>query len=401
MHEKNLNKLEFVALMATITSMVALAIDSMLPAFPAIAQDFLVQDQSSLQNIIAVLFLGFGFGQILFGPLSDVFGRKPPIYVGMIVFAFGSVVSGIAPSYEIFLVGRFLQGLGGAAPRIISLALIRDRFTGDAMAQVTSLVMTIFVLVPAVAPSLGQAVLNFGDWRQIFILLFVFSVLVFLWFSLRQRETLKIENRKRFKFSEFSFAIKETLKQSTTVCCILVSGAVFGIFVGYLGVVQSLFQNIFGEVERFPLFFALLALSIGTASFFNSRLVMAFGMRKIIYAALAAIVVISFGFNFYFRFISIEAITVLPFMLFMMSTFCAVGFLFGNLNALAMTPLGHVAGVGSALLGFLQSFISVVIGVQLGRIFYDDPLALSLSFGVVGLFCGVVMFVERSFLEKS
>jgi len=395
MQKESLKRLEFVALMATITSMVALAIDSMLPAFPAIALEFSIEDQTDLQNIIAILFLGFGFGQILFGPLSDVFGRKPPIYVGMFVFAIGSVISGFASSYELFLAGRFLQGMGGAAPRIISLALIRDRFSGDSMAQVTSLVMTVFILVPAVAPSLGQAVLAFSDWRGVFILLFVFSALVFVWFALRQKETLEHNKRKEFKFGEFTFAVKETLKQKTTVCCILVSGMIFGVFVGYLGVVQSLFQNVFGEVERFPLFFAFLALSIGAASFFNSKLVMAFGMRRIIYSALAAVFALSFVFNVYFRLVSPGSVSLVAFMLYLMSTFAAVGFLFGNLNALAMTPLGHVAGVGSALLGFLQSFISVMLGVQLGKLFFNDVLMLSLSFGCVSALCVCVMIVER------
>jgi len=396
MEVKDLKRWEFVALMATITSMVAFAIDSMLPAFPAIGAEFLVKDQTSLQNIIAVLFLGFGFGQILFGPLSDVFGRKPPIYVGILVFAFGSLLSYFAPTYELFLFGRFLQGLGGAAPRIISLALIRDRFKGDAMAQITSLVMTVFILVPAVAPALGQIVLTFSGWRNIFIILFAFSILVFIWFALRQPETLDVGKRKKFKLSDFAYAVKETLSQPTTVCCILVSGMVFGIFIGYLGVVQSLFQNIFNETERFPLFFALLALSIGAASFFNSRLVMAFGMRKIIYVALAAVFLTSLIFNTYYRFISPGSVRLEVFMVYLMSTFAAVGFLFGNLNALAMNPLGHVAGVGSALLGFLQSIISVVIGVQLGKLFFDDVLMLALSFGCISLLCALVMAVERS-----
>jgi DHA1 family bicyclomycin/chloramphenicol resistance-like MFS transporter len=395
MNTKDLARWEFVALMATITSMVAFAIDSMLPAFPAIGAEFLIKDQSSLQNIIAILFLGFGFGQIIFGPLSDVLGRKPPIYMGMFIFAIGSVVSGFAPNYELFLFGRFLQGMGGASPRIISLALIRDRFSGDAMAQVTSLVMTVFILVPAVAPSLGQLVLSFSGWRNIFIILFVFSILVFIWFAVRQPETLEHSKRKKFKFSDFAFAVKETLSQSTTVCCILVSGMIFGIFVGYLGVVQSLFQNVFGEVNRFPMFFALLALSIGAASFFNSRLVMAYGMRKIIYVALVAVLFFSVVFNLYYRIWSPGEVRLEFFMLYLMCTFAAIGFLFGNLNALAMNPLGHVAGVGSALLGFLQSFISVVIGVQLGKLFFDNVLMLSLSFGCVSLLCAVVMYVER------
>ena len=277
---RSLSRQEFVPLMALMTSLIALSIDAMLPAFPAIESAFAVSSKENLQMIIAILFLGFGFGQLVFGPLSDVFGRKPPIYWGIAIFIFGSALSGFANSFELFILGRFLQGFGGASPRIISLALIRDEYSGDSMAQITSLVMSIFIFVPAVAPTLGQGVLYFYTWREIFIVLAVTATLVWLWFGLRQPETLLPVKRKRLSRSDLLFGMRETFRQKTTRTCMLVSGLVFGIFVGYLGAVQSLFEELFEVRESFPLYFGMLALCIGSATFFNSRLVMALGMRK-------------------------------------------------------------------------------------------------------------------------
>ena len=256
---RRLGKVEFVTLMALMTSLVALAIDSMLPAFPRIGTEFNIQTADELQLIIAMLFFGFGFGQLVFGPLSDVYGRKPPIYFGIAIFIAGSILSGFAPSYELFILGRFLQGFGGAAPRIVSLALVRDEYSGNAMAQITSLVMTVFILVPAVAPSLGQLILFFSGWRAIFIVLFVVGLITWVWFGLRQHETLPKHRRKKLGFHDIKAGVKETFSKSTTVACMIVSGLVFGIFVGYLGAVQDIFATLFNAADRFPMYYASLA----------------------------------------------------------------------------------------------------------------------------------------------
>lgn len=386
--------------MALLTSVIPLAIDAMLPAFPDIGASFQVQDSEDLQLIVAVLFLGFGFGQLLFGPLSDVYGRKVPIYFGIAIFMAGAILSGVAPSYEIFLLGRFLQGFGGSAPRIISLALIRDEYSGDAMARITSLVMTIFILVPAIAPTLGQGILYFAGWRQIFISLFLMGLIVLIWFGLRQYETLPKDKRKPLSFATIGFGLKETFSQSTTVVCMIVSGLVFGIFVAYLGAVQGIFADLFHVKEQFPLYFAVLALSIGAASFFNSRIVMRMGMRRLIFLSFIFMAVLS---NLFVLFLFLSEMTHPPlwlFMSYMAPIFFSVGFLFGNLNALAMKPLGHVAGIGSATLGFVQSTLSVVIGISLGHYFHDSIIPLVLSFGTVSLICILILGIEKRFQER-
>ncbi len=398
---RSLSRQEFVPLMALMTSLIALSIDAMLPAFPAIESAFAVSSKENLQMIIAILFLGFGFGQLVFGPLSDVFGRKPPIYWGIAIFIFGSALSGFANSFELFILGRFLQGFGGASPRIISLALIRDEYSGDSMAQITSLVMSIFIFVPAVAPTLGQGVLYFYTWREIFIVLAVTASLVWLWFGMRQPETLLPVKRKRLSRSDLLFGMRETFRQKTTRTCMLVSGLVFGIFVGYLGAVQSLFEELFDVRETFPLYFGMLALCIGSATFFNSRLVMALGMRKLILIAFTFMTVIGNLFAGYLVFFAQNAPPLWMFMAYMMMTFFSVGFLFGNLNALAMTPLGHVAGMASALLGFVQSTFSSIIGIFLGRFFQESITPLVLSFALISLVSLFLMLEERHFFNRQ
>ncbi len=384
---KHLARTEFVILMALLTSIIALAIDGMLPAFPKIAEDLNVQSPNDLSLIIAILFFGYGIGQLVFGPISDVIGRKQPIYYGVAIFCVGAVLSGFAPNFEIFLVGRFLQGFGGAAPRIISLALVRDEYSGNAMAKITSLIMTIFILVPAIAPTMGQAVLFFASWRAIFIVLFAVGVLTWTWFGIRQHETLPKASRSKLSLAQLKYGVKETFSQPTTVACIAVSGLLFGIFVAYLGAVQEIFTSIFHVGESFPMYFGILALAIGASSFFNSRLVMIFGMHRLIFFAFICMAVLSNIFSIYLTQLQLGVPPLWLFMSYMILTFLSVGFLFGNLNALAMQPLGHIAGMASALLGSIQTLISVVIGVLLGRYFHDDILPLVLSFGTISIIC--------------
>ena len=397
----HMSKREFVILMALMTSIVALSMDSMLPAFSDIQKDFLLSSSNETQLIVAVLFLGYGFGQLFFGPSSDYCGRKPPIYWGIFIFMVGSVLSGVASHFETFLFGRFLQGFGGASPRIISLALIRDKYSGNAMAQVTSLVMTIFILVPAIAPAIGQGLLFLSGWRSIFIVLFFFGLLVGGWFSIRQGETLSKELRPELNLKQLKRSIIKTYSEPTTLICMLISGLVFGIFVGYLGAVKDIFTKIFSVGDAFPIYFGVLALSIGAASFLNSKIVMMLGMRRVIFLGFLCVSVLSNGFSFYLILTHIQVPSLELFMSYMMLNFFFIGCLFGNLNALAMQPLGEIAGIGAALLGFTQSSISVVVGVVLGRYFHEQVLALSLSFGVISFICIVLFWFENKYFAAS
>lgn len=386
---------EFIAMMAMMTALGALAIDGMLPAFPLIGQEFAVSSADHLHLIVSVLFIGFAVGQLVYGPLSDVYGRKPMIYWGIAVFVVGALISAFAPSLEILLLGRLLQGFGSAGPRIVSLALIRDQYAGDTMARITSLVMTVFILVPAIAPALGQGVMIMAGWRAIFSLLVILGLIVWVWFGLRQPETLSADKRKKLAWSELWAGTKQTFSYSTTVYCTIVAGILFGVFIGYLGAVQTIFDKLFHAADLFPAYFAILALSIGSASFFNSKLVMAMGTRKLVWRSLVSLTTIAGVFLLYMAITQSDTPPLWIFMIYLMATFFAVGFLFGNLNAMAMEPLGNLAGIGAAIIGFAQNLLSIPLGIFLGQFFHLSVAPLAISFAAVGVAGLIIMSKER------
>jgi DHA1 family bicyclomycin/chloramphenicol resistance-like MFS transporter len=207
---------EFVVLVALIISLVALSIDAMLPALPEIAADLEFEQAKDAQFVITMLFIGMGFGQIIFGPLSDSIGRKPAINLGFIIFILGCLLSIFAQDFSDMMIGRFLQGLGAAGPRIVSIALVRDRYEGRIMARVMSFVMTIFILVPVIAPSIGQLIITYSDWRSIFILFLLLTLIVLTWFSIRQPETLPPERR-------IGFSMRQVLRDIKAICSIPVA----------------------------------------------------------------------------------------------------------------------------------------------------------------------------------
>tara|TARA_B110000971_G_scaffold105325_1_gene108084 strand:+ start:4476 stop:5585 length:1110 start_codon:yes stop_codon:yes gene_type:complete len=289
---------EFVVLMAMIISMVALSIDAMLPALPNIAADLGVTRINDSQYVISILFAGMAIGQMIFGPMSDSVGRKYAINVGFAVFIVGCLVSLLAETFTMMLIGRFLQGFGAAGPRVVSIALVRDRYEGREMARVMSFVMTIFILVPIVAPALGQAILMFSDWRGIFWMFLVLSFIALSWFNLRQPETLLVENRIRF-------SIKQVLSDIKYICVIpaamgytIATGIIFGAFLGYLSSSQQIFQQQYHLGNQFVIYFGILAASLGLASLLNAQLVMRFGMRRLSHGATFFIVVLSVPFYF-------------------------------------------------------------------------------------------------------
>jgi DHA1 family bicyclomycin/chloramphenicol resistance-like MFS transporter len=280
---------EFVVLMAMIISMVALSIDAMLPALPDIASDLGVTKINDSQYVISILFAGMAIGQMIFGPMSDSIGRKNAINLGFAVFIIGCLVSLLAQNFTVMLIGRFLQGLGVAGPRIVSIALVRDRYEGRKMARVMSFVMTIFILVPVVAPAVGQAILIFADWRGIFWMFLVLSFIALSWFNLRQPETLPLEKRVKFSISQIVSDAKYIFSIPAAVGYTVAAGIVFGAFLGYLSSSQQIFQQQYGLGDQFVVYFGVLAASIGVASLVNAKLVMRFGMRRLSLGALFSI----------------------------------------------------------------------------------------------------------------
>ena len=374
---------EFVPLIALLMSLVALAIDAMLPALPAIGRDLGVPRPNDTQFVITSLFVGLGLGQMLFGPLSDRIGRKPAIHVGLALFMTGCLVSIFASTFEAMIAGRVLQGIGVAGPRIVTVALVRDQYEGRQMARLMSFAMAVFILVPTVAPALGQVILWLGSWRAIFTTFFAIAAIAFAWFALRQPETLPAERRRPFSVRAIGQAVGETLRIRAALGYTLATGFVFAPFVAYLSSAQQIFQEAYRTGALFPVYFGVLALAIGCASLLNGRLVVKHGMRRLSKAATVSIALVSLvAWAGAFAFGGLPPLWL--FMAYLLAVFLCIGLLFGNLNALAMEPLGHIAGVGAAVVASLSTFISVPLGALVGQSFDGTMYAQIAAFAVFG-----------------
>ncbi len=369
--------------MALNMSLVALAIDAMLPALAQIGSDLNLAHDNDRQLVLTILFLGLALGQLFYGPVSDSLGRRTPIFFGYGLFIIGSILAVIAPTFEWLLLGRFLQGLGAAAPRILTVAIIRDGSAGREMARLMSLVMMVFILVPAIAPALGQTILLFASWRGIFIALLLLSGLTLVWFYLRQPETLPPEKRQPLTWATLRVSLVEILKTRVTVVYTLAGGMIFGAFVGFLNSAQQIFQELYGLGTQFPAYFAVLALIIGGASIVNSRLVMRLGMRFLCRLGLLSTIVTAFVFLLYCQF---QQPALWLFMVYLGVTFFCTGILFGNVNALAMEPLGHVAGLASSVIGSVTTLVSLILGHFIGYAYDSSVIPLVTGFGLLSLF---------------
>lgn len=379
---------EFVILIALIISLVALSIDAMLPALPDIAADLMFEDANDAQYIITMLFIGMGIGQIIFGPLSDSIGRKPAINLGFVVFILGCLMSIIAQDFNDMMVGRFFQGLGAAGPRIVSIALVRDRFAGRQMARVMSFVMTIFILIPIIAPSIGQLIVNFSTWHSIFVLFLVLTVVAMTWFSLRQPETLPRENRISFSPAQMMSDIKSICAIPAAMGYTITMGFIFGAFIGYLSSAQQILQTQYALGNQFAIYFGVLAASIGLASLVNAKLVMRFGMRRLSRAAMTVTALLSVPFFLLALYYQGHP-PLAQLMAYLLCVFFFFGIMFGNLNALAMEPLGHIAGLGSALVGSISTLMSVMLGIIVAGAYDGTILPLVASFAILS-FLGLV-----------
>ena len=283
--------------MATLTALVALSIDMVLPALPAIGASLGVRHANENQLVVSLLFLGFGIGQLFYGPLSDTAGRKPAAFLGLVIFSAGCLLALLAQTSSMMLAGRLLQGIGVAGPRTITIALVRDRFEGREMARVMSLVTAVFILVPIVAPALGQVVLGAFGWRAIFVVYLAMGLITSVWFGLRQEETLPAGRRMPFSLARLGAAAREVLTNRVAVSYTVAAGFVFGAFLGYLTSAQQILQEQYALGARFPLYFGTLAVAIGGASLANARLVMRYGMRALSQWSLWGIFAVSIVFT--------------------------------------------------------------------------------------------------------
>jgi DHA1 family bicyclomycin/chloramphenicol resistance-like MFS transporter len=392
---RGMTRSEFVALVAVTISLVALAIDSMLPAIGQIASDLGVRDPNDRQLVITMLFLGLAAAQMVYGPLSDSLGRKPPMYVGFGIFLVGSVVSIFAVDFSMMLAGRLLQGIGAAGPRILAVAMVRDQYHGNAMASIMSMAMAVFILVPIIAPALGQLILLFAPWQAIFVLLLAIGAATLAWHMLRQPETLPAERRLPFSAGRIGQAIAETCRNRIALGYTIIAGLIFGAFVGYLTSSQQIFQEIYGVGRLFAVYFGALAVAIGVAALTNSKLVMKYGMRRMCRWALVIGCCLSVAFWIYVAGFDVQPPLFLL-MAYLLAVFFAFGVLFGNFNALAMEPLGHIAGVAAAVVGSFTTFISLAIGTMIGQWYNGSVMPLISGFaGLSALSLLLMAWVEQ------
>lgn len=390
-----ISKTEFIVLMAALTAMVALTIDAILPALGLIADELQIQNANDRQQIISIILFSLAFGQYIYGPISDSVGRKPIVIFGLCLFLIGTSICYLANSFENLLIGRFIQGFGAAAANNVATAIVRDKFAGDDMAQIMSIVMAVFMTVPILAPTLGQLILLIATWREIFLLLFVLAIAVFIWFMLRQPETLPKAKRRPFSFAKIVSAIKEILQSKVSLVFMFISSMVFGAFLTFLNSSQQLIQEDYQAGNFYVLYFAVLAFAFVIASLLNSRLVMRIGAKQMSRNALMAMlfVAIIFALPFYF-YKGFPPLAI--FLLFMFCQCFTIGLLMGNLNALALEPLGHIAGTGAAMVGGTSTLVASGLGAIFGQQYAGDVYLYLFAFiAASGVSLGLIQLLRK------
>lgn len=389
---------EFALLMALLMSIVSFSIDAVLPALGEIGRIFTLQNSNQAQWVIIGIFSGMTIGQLIAGPLSDAIGRKRILFTGIVIYFLGSLLCYSTQSFEWFLVGRFIQGIGVSGPYVASISIVRDKYSGAQMARIMSLIMMVFMVAPAVAPSLGQLIIHFFGWRDIFVLYMVYAIVVGAWVALRLEETLVHENRLPMRVQAFKDGFKEVVSNKTTMSYLLCAGFCFGGFIGYLGTSQQIFMQQFGKTgAEFSAYFAVLAGVMGIASFTNSKIVMKFGMRPICMYGFLGLSLISLMFLI-IQLVGVP-VSFWMFMLYACILFLLFGTLFGNLNAIAMEPMGHVAGMASAIIGASSSVLSLILASIIGQL-YDGTL-IPMTCGFV-ILCGLAFAMtiyEKQYLK--
>ena len=358
---------EFIAMLALIFAVVAFSIDSMLPALPQIAAELSPRNVNRAQLVLTAFVGGMGLGLLLAGPLSDALGRKPVIIAGFSIYALAAIAAVFADSLELLLAARVVQGLGAAAPRIVSLALVRDLYQCREMARITSFAMMIFILVPAVAPSIGAVIIHFVGWRGVFGAFVVLAAVGSLWLGLRQAETLPPASRRPLTPRSFAASAREVLSNRQVQLITVVITLGFGQMFALLSSAQQLFVETYRTGDNFPLWFAAMALLSGTGTALNARYVMRLGMRRIVASAYRMQVVVS-GVMAVLVFCDLlpEALRFPAFFLWAVSVFFMAGVTFGNLNAMALQSMGHVAGMAASVVAAVSTIGAVLIAAPVG-----------------------------------
>jgi DHA1 family bicyclomycin/chloramphenicol resistance-like MFS transporter len=382
-----MGRAQFIAMMAALMALNALAIDIMLPGLQQIGAALGVENENHRQYVVSAYLFGFGIAQLFYGPISDRFGRRTPLLIGLGIYIVSAIAVVFVPSFAGLLILRFIQGIGSAATRVISVSIVRDVFGGRAMAEVMSLIMMVFMIVPIIAPGTGQLVLLFGDWHLIFVFIAVVAIIVTTWVARKLPETLDPADVRPFTVKSIVAGFLIVLTNRMALCYTLASTFIFGALFGFINSAQQVYVGIYQLGVWFPVAFAAVALFMSISAFLNSRWVGRLGMRKLSHAAILGFVVVTF------LWLSVQLLSSepMPFLLFL-AFFAMAMFLFGliasNFNSLAMEPLGHVAGTASSVLGFMGTVGGAIIGASIGQAFDGTATPMVAGFftvSVIGL----------------
>ena len=388
-----LSAFEFVALMAALMALTALTVDVMLPALPRIGNSLGVANGNDRQVVVSIYLGGFALGQFIFGPVSDRFGRKPPLLSGLALYICGTLLAAASSSFAGLLAARILQGIGAASPRVISLAIVRDRFEGREMSRVMSFVTMVFIVVPILAPGVGEGILQVSGWRSIFVFMLVVALGSVLWVTLRLPETRHPEDRLPLSAGAIWQAVKLVTVTRQTIGYVIAMGFIFGLLISYVMSSEQIFVEVYGLGAQFPIAFGSIAAFMIAASLLNAWAVRKMGMRGIshraLLGALAACAVMALaGYP--------EKPPLLVFCGFMAAVFFCFGVMMPNFNALAMEPMAHIAGTASSVAGFYSTAAGAILGTLIGRSFEGGvrPLCIGITLLFVATL-GVVLVTER------
>ena len=380
----SLGYVEFVAMIALLMALNAAAIDVYVPALQEIGTALGVADENRRQFVITAYVVGFGGAQIIYGPLSDRFGRRRVLFGGLGIYLAGAVAAVFVPTFEALLVTRLIQGIGAAATRVIATSVVRDRFNGARMASVMSLVMMVFMVMPVLAPNIGSIVLAFGDWRELSGFMVVFGLIALVWSWARLPETLDPANRRELRLKPVAEAFRIVLTNRIAFCYTLAMASFFGALFAFIGQAEQIYTGIYGIGPHFTIYFSLVALFMAASSFANSRLVARFGIKRLSHGALLGFIAVA-GLHLALA-IAFGGATPFPlFLALFIAMMCCFGFVPTNFNAMAMEPLGRVAGVASSVLGCAQTLGGGLLGAAVGYL-YDGTL-IPLLAGFLGLAC--------------
>ncbi|MFK4819125.1 multidrug effflux MFS transporter [Ochrobactrum quorumnocens] len=391
---------EFIALIAAIMAINALAVDIMLPGLPQIGASLGVLTENHAQFVITAYLLGFGVSQLFYGPLSDRFGRRLPLFGGLAIYILAALGAAVATDFTTLIVLRVLQGLGAAATRVIAVSVVRDRFAGRQMAEVMSLVMMVFMILPVIAPATGQLIMLFGEWHLIFLSMAIMAAVVAVWAYIRLPETLPVDHRRPLTVKSVVGGFGIVLSNRVALFYMFGTSFILGALFGYINSAQQIFVGIYQLGTMFPLAFAAVAMTLALASFLNSRLVGRYGMRRISQTMLLVFV----GFSLLWVVLSVVFSGPVPFWI-LMAIYMTIMFSFSlvvsNFNALAMEPLGEVAGTASSVLGFAQTVIGAALGAVIGQAFDGTTTPVAAGYCVLGFIAFIcVLIAERGKMFK-